>query len=316
MYVVSLTIFVAGLVLGAIPSQSAAALTVAVDPTSGPSGTSAEVTVSEAEPFTDITVEVDDGTQAHALRSDADGKASTSHQFAGQPGAVYTITAKAGSASADTTFTITGRSKTQAQLYCDDGNGPKYAGCLSLTQTGNLHLDLFGLKPETGFECFIECGLSGGFVELQECGVTDVTGDMRVMHTGVAERFEDICVDMRVSIEESNFGDTSCSVGYAATPFALPKEWTQCDAECKRQTVQNRIDGVPTQWYGCAPDDTEPSTPCPAPCGCQMFKAGRNDAPRDWEHVPKDKNAPSSGVILKSVVDADKDNVYKCYCVK
>ncbi len=316
MYVANLTLFIASLTLGILPNLPAAALTIVVQPSSGPNGTSGEIALAEVEPFVEITIEVDDGTRAQALRSDAEGNASAPHQFAGQPGAVFTITAKTGPDTAQTTFTVTGRSKTQAQLYCDDGNGPKYSGCLSLTSTGNLHLDMFGLKPETAFECSIECSLSGGFIDLPECGVTDVTGEMRVMHTGVAERFEDVCVDMRVSIDEASFGDTSCAVGYAATPFALPPEWTQCDAECKRRVVERRVDGVRIQWYGCAPDDTEPSTPCPSPCGCQMFKAGRNDAPRDWQHVPQQDGAPNGGVIEKSVVDADKENVYKCYCVK
>ena len=88
---------------------NAAALTVTVSPNSGPTGTTATITIEGAEPGAPITLQIGQGSTN--LTADANGRASTTHTFNGQAGDIVPIDATAGFGGNDRTgsaqFTIT-----------------------------------------------------------------------------------------------------------------------------------------------------------------------------------------------------------------
>jgi hypothetical protein len=91
-------------------AQTPNTVDVQVDPGSGPSGTSATITITGANPGDPITVTIDGGVTTAI--ADANGKASVTHTFFGRPNDVVSISVIAGngldSPSDSTTFTITG----------------------------------------------------------------------------------------------------------------------------------------------------------------------------------------------------------------
>ncbi len=70
-----------------------AKMTVTVNPNQGPSGTTAAILVAGAAPGAPISLYVNGGI---ILIADANGDASTTHTFSGQPGQVDVINVVAG----------------------------------------------------------------------------------------------------------------------------------------------------------------------------------------------------------------------------
>jgi hypothetical protein len=115
----------------------------------------------------------------------------------------------------DSRFTI--NKDVQMQMFCDEGFGPQFSGCVRLNGLGDFRTDLTGLPPNTPFSCFLWCGLTGESVELLECGITDDVGNLQVNVPGISEAFGGTCFDLSIEVGEPiGGGDTYCTGGFAA----------------------------------------------------------------------------------------------------
>jgi hypothetical protein len=83
-------------------------LTISIDPSSGPTGTSATIKITGAEPGQSVTIQIGQGSVNGTI--DQNGELTYDHQFSGQVGDVIAITAVIGNANeytVSTSFTIT-----------------------------------------------------------------------------------------------------------------------------------------------------------------------------------------------------------------
>ena len=105
------------------------AISVSVDPASGPSGTTATITVTGGTPGEAVTLTMGPGSTGDVVG--ADGTYTFTTTFFGQPGDVITIEAQVGNSSdspkGSTTFTVTGEPALGLLLHTD-GNLITYGG--------------------------------------------------------------------------------------------------------------------------------------------------------------------------------------------
>lgn len=101
-----------------------------------------------------------------------------------------------------------------ANMFCDEGYGGQYAGCVKLNRTGRFTAKLTGLPFSTAMSCTLSCELSGSSIDLPECGVTDENGNLNVDMRGLGADFGTTCVGLQISVY--NLSSVSCVQGFAA----------------------------------------------------------------------------------------------------
>jgi hypothetical protein len=101
-----------------------------------------------------------------------------------------------------------------ANMYCDEGYGGQFSGCVKLNRTGRFTAKLTGLPFSKAMSCSLECGLSGSSIDIPECGVTDENGNLNLDFRNLAEGFNGACVDLRVQVYDLD--SVSCVQGFAA----------------------------------------------------------------------------------------------------
>jgi hypothetical protein len=129
---IACSIILALFISGCIFFQGAGKVpTISIDPSSGPTGTSATIKITGAEPGQNVTIQIGQGSVNGTI--DQNGELIYDHQFFGQVGDVIAITAVIGNANeytVSTSFTITAPPE---QVFSDanddslhaEGNGAK-----------------------------------------------------------------------------------------------------------------------------------------------------------------------------------------------
>lgn len=151
-----------------------------VSPGSGPSGTSATITITGAEPNAPVTLDLDPGTTTGT--TDANGDFSYTHTFFGQVGDVSNITATIGTGGNDQTasgtFEITGDqvTPTPAATATPQAAGPSLTVSPGSGPSGTTAtITISGAKPNSP----VTLELDPGTVT----GTTDANGDFSTRQT-------------------------------------------------------------------------------------------------------------------------------------